>query len=193
MEEIKLPKPVKTQKTLEHCIEKRRSVRRYDSKELSLQQLSNLLWAMQGSTDTVRGFRTAPSAGALYPLEVYVFTPDGIYHYLPHKHTLEVKEKKDRRRELAAACLGQEFVEEAPVNVVICAVPHRTTRRYGERGYRYIWIEIGHAAQNLHLEAVGLGLASVPVGAFYDAKIAEILKLSEEEIPCYVIPVGYQK
>lgn len=191
MKEIKLPPPIKTNKVLEECIAKRRSIRKFKKDTLSLQQISNLLWAAQGITDKKRGFRAAPSAGATYPLELYVVKHDGVFQYIPEKHALLKILEKDIRKALSQACLGQQYVKEAPVNIVITAVFERTTRIYGERGIRYVWIEVGHAAENLHLEAVALGLGSVPIGAFYDEEVKKLINLRNTETPCYVIPVGY--
>ncbi len=193
MEEIKLPEPLKTNEKIEVCIEKRRSIRRFKKDTLSMQEISTLLWATQGITEKKREFRTAPSAGATYPLEVYLLKHDGFFRYIPSRHSLVKISDKDMRKELCKACLGQSYVEEAPIDIVITAIPERTTRYYGERGIRYVWIEVGHAAQNLHLEAVALGLGSVPIGAFHDEEIKNLMKLKENEIPCYVIPVGHPK
>lgn len=194
MEEIMLPKPtVKGDISLEECIAKRRSVRKYQSREVDLDQLGQLCWAAQGITAEKIGFRAAPSAGATYPLELYVVKSDGIFRYIPEAHKLVKLGSEDLRDSLARAALGQEFIEEAPLNFVITAVYRRTTRRYGERGEMYVHMEVGHAAQNIHLQAVALGLSSVPVGAFYDEEVSEVLSLPEEEIPLYIIPVGYKK
>ncbi|NQT23131.1 MAG: SagB/ThcOx family dehydrogenase [Candidatus Omnitrophica bacterium] len=193
MEKIKLPKPrLKGTLSLEETIQKRRSVRSYSSKELTIEEVSQLCWACQGITDK-RGFRAAPSAGAIYPLEVYILNKDGIYHYVPKTHTLEKKSDKDVRVELARACLGQHFIQEAPFDMVICAVYERVSTRYGERAIRYTDIEVGHAAQNVHLEAIALGLDSVPVGAFQDEAVSEVLGLPKNEKPIYVIPVGHKR
>ena len=189
---IKLPKArKKSEVSLEEAIEKRRSVRSFLSKDLKPEEISQLLWAAQGITDQERGLRSAPSAGACYPLEVYVVKGDGLFHYIPQTHSLETINREDLRSQLREACLGQSFVEGAPVNIVICAVFERVTDRYGSRGERYVYMEAGHCAQNIHLQAVGLGLASVPVGAFNDRMVKRILNLPEDCQPPYVIPVGY--
>lgn len=192
-EVIELPPPLKTGAGLEECIERRRSIRSFSDKPLTREELSTLLWACQGITDERRGFRAAPSAGATYPLEVYLVMEEGVFNYRPEHHQLiEVKEG-DLRRGLARAALGQGFIAQAPVNFVLAAVPERTTHRYGERGLRYIWIEMGHAAQNIHLQAVALKLGSVPVGAFRDEEVKRLLEMSEELIVGYIIPVGHPK
>jgi len=194
MEEILLPPPaVRGEMSLEECIAERRSVRRYESRKIELDQLGQLCWAAQGITEERRGFKAAPSAGATYPLELYVLRAEGLFHYIPETHTLVTLKNEDLRASLAKAALGQEFIEEAPLAFVITAVYQRTTRRYGERGIRYVHMEVGHAAQNIHLQAVALGLSSVPVGAFYDDEVSTVLSLPDEEVPVYIIPVGYKK
>ena len=186
-----LPEPrTKGNVSVEEAISNRRSVRSFSSIPLTDKMLSQLLWSAQGITDTRRRFRAAPSAGATYPLETYVVTAEGVFHYLPDKHALEEIRKGDVRKYLSKAALGQPWVQTAPVSVVFAAVPERTTRRYGQRGYMYIHMEAGHAAENLHLQAVALGLVSVPVGAFDDAEVSKVLGLPKGETPLYIIPVG---
>lgn len=192
--EIVLPQPKVTgQVSLEETISQRRSKRKFSSQQLTLGQISQLLWSAQGITDQRQGYRSAPSAGALYPMEIYLLSKDGLFHYLPQGHKLERLQQQDIRRELAAASLGQGFLQQAPINIVITAVYGRITSQYGTRGRRYTEIEVGHIAQNVHLQAVALGLSSVPVGAFDDQNVKELLKLPEEEEPLYIIPVGYPK
>jgi SagB-type dehydrogenase family enzyme len=179
--------------SLEEAIYKRRSVRSFTSQQLTWEQISQLLWATQGETDKERGFRAAPSAGALYPLEIYLLNAEGMFHYIPSGHKLEMVSKKDLRPSLARAALFQNFISEAPVSIVVCAVYGRTMRRYGQRGRRYVHIEVGHAAENLNLQAVSLGLGSVCVGAFDDQAIRSLLALPSGYEPLYIIPVGYVK
>ncbi len=195
-EEQKLPEPMTTNRSLEECLSSRRSVRSFTDDTLTTQQIATLLWAAQGVTDSSRGFRTAPSAGATFPLETYLVTRQGIFLYHPETHKLTLVKKGDKRAELALACLGQFWAGQAPCSIVLCAVPERTQGRYGERAMRYIWMEAGHAAENVLLEAVALGLGGVPIGAFADdalSKLLELDKLSEETIPLYVLPVGIPK
>lgn len=193
-EKISLPRPSKDSEiSLEYTIEHRRSIRSFKDKDLTLEQISQLLWAAQGITDKRMGLRAAPSAGALYPVELYVVKKDGLYHYLPHSHQLEKITDEDLRGDLCAAALGQASVLNAPVDIVICAVYKRVTSKYGERGIRYTDIEVGHTAQNIHLQAVALGLGSVSIGASNDATIKEILNLPKDYSPLYIIPVGYPK
>jgi len=190
---IELPKPVlKGDLSVEETIKKRRSVRSYCEKELSDEQLSQLLWAAQGITDK-RGLRAAPSAGALYPLKIYAVKKEGLFHYIPDGHSLEVISNKDLRSALAKAAWGQDFVAQAPVDIIICAVYKRIQSIYSDRAVRYTDIEVGHVAENVHLQAVALGLDSVPVGAFSDDAVSSLLGLSKEETPVYIIPVGYKR
>jgi len=194
MKKIDLPEPkIRGAVSVEEAIQKRRSVRSYAPKDLSIEDISQLLWACQGITDKERGLRAAPSAGALYPLEVYVAKKDGLFHYIPEGHKLETVSNKDVRAELSTAAYGQGYVEEAAIDIIIAAVYERITSRYGERGIRYIDMEAGHAAENVFLQAVALGLDSVAVGAFADAQVVSILKLPTGVKPLYILPVGYKR
>ncbi len=173
----------------------RRSVREYADLPLSLEEVSQLLWAAQGITSDWGG-RTAPSAGALYPLEVYLVVGSvdnlgvGVYKYQPQEHALVRVGDGDVRAELASAALRQSFVAEAAVDIVIGAVYERTTRKYGDRGVRYVHMEAGHAAQNIYLEVVALDLGTVTIGAFSDELVMDILDMPESEVPLYIMPVG---
>jgi SagB-type dehydrogenase family enzyme len=196
--EVKLPPPRERGETsLEQAIASRRSVRRYKRDSLSLDQLSQILWAAQGITDA-RGLRAAPSAGATYPLEVFVLIgrdsveglEEGVYHYNVENHSLELHKDGDLRRELSIAALDEEFIAQAPVDIVLCAIYERTSWRYGRRAERYVHMEVGHVGQNIHLQAAALGLAVVMVGAFYDEEVRRAVGLSEEVRPLYIIPLG---
>lgn len=189
---IQLPKPeLKGEKSLEECIYERESVRNYKDKTIELEKISQILWAAQGKKGEKR---TVPSAGATYPLDIYVTLKDkGFFHHNIKKHALDLITEEDLSKKLAGASLNQYFIAEAYLNVIICAVFSRTTWRYGQRGVRYVFIEIGHCAQNVHLEAVALGLASVPIGAFEDDKVIKVLDLPKKMEPLYIIPVGYAK
>lgn len=175
---------------LEQAIAQRRSVRAYVDEPLSADHISQLLWSAQGITEPRRGFRAAPSAGATYPLETYLVTAEAIFRYIPEKHALEERKRGDYRPQLAEAALGQGFVRQAPATILFTALPERTTERYGDRGTMYVHMEAGHAAQNLHLQAVALGLGSVPVGAFSEDKVERILACGKNERALYMIPVG---
>jgi SagB-type dehydrogenase family enzyme len=179
--------------TLEEILYKRRSVREFTEEQLTLEELGQLLWAAQGMTHPA-GYRTAPSAGALYPLEVYVIQQEGVYHYDPQGHRLSIHMQGDVRPELHAAALRQEPVLKAPAVFVITAVYERTEKKYGEeRGPLYVHLEAGHAAQNLLLQAVALELGAVPIGAFHDDQVKEVLSLPADQQPLYLIPVGHPK
>ena len=190
-ESISLPPPrERGPLTLEECLRRRRSVRHFRPEPLNLGQIGLLFWSAQGFR-SLEGRRTAPSAGALYPLEVYGVTPEHVLHYLPAHHTAEVTLEGDIRKDLCRASLDQEFILEAPFTLVIAAVYQRIEVKYGSRrGPRYVHFEVGHAAQNVHLEAVALGLGSVPVGAFHDERVAEVMKLPDDHRPLYLIPIG---
>ena len=181
--------------SLEHALAERRSVREFAHGALTLAQVAQLLWAAQGVTDR-DGARTAPSAGALYPLELYLVAGEvrdlapGVYRYVPGRHQLEPVAAGDVRHGLCAAALAQECVAEGAVVFVFTAVERRTTRKYGLRGVRYVHIEVGHAAQNLVLQATVLGLGSVTIGAFDDDAVAHLLHLPKGEAPLYLMPVG---
>jgi len=181
--------------SVETALDQRRSVRRFSGDPLSLSQVAQLVWAAQGKTDR-RGLRTAPSAGATYPLELLVAAgrvedlAPGIYRYRPAGHDLVSVAAGDRRQKLFDAALRQHAVAAAPAVFIFSAVYERTLNRYGERGIRYVHMEAGHAAQNLLLQAVSLDLGAVVIGAFHDRKVQQVLTISEDEHPLYLVPVG---
>jgi len=191
---IDLPKPtLHGPSSLEDALAKRRSVREFSNEPLADKLLSQILWAAQGITDP-EGYRTAPSAGALYPLETYIAIPEGLYHYEPRGHRLKRIVEGDLRPGLFEAALEQEAVRDAAAVFVIAAVYERTARKYGEaRAIRYVNMEAGHAAQNVLLEAVALGLGAVPIGAFHDTRVQKVLSLPAEQQPLYLIPVGHPR
>lgn len=177
--------------SLEQSLVSRRSIREFTPRALTSTELGQLAWACQGRTDP-RGFRTAPSAGALYPLELYVALPEGLFHYLPASHALERRAEGDLRPALQEAALGQESVGSAAAVFILAGVYERTAAKYGrERAPRYVHMEAGHAAQNLLLQAVALELGAVPVGAFEDDRVAQVLGLPRDERPLYLLPVGH--
>jgi len=193
---VRLPQPEFTgEVAVEEALLTRRSVRSFAPSALFLAELSQLLWAAQGVT-SARGHRTAPSAGALYPLEVHALVglmPEltaGVYRYRCREHTLVSTLPGETRGELCRAALGQRCVEKAPLVLLISAVYARMTATYGERGVRYTDMEAGHAAQSICLQAVALGLGSVVVGAFEESDVRRIAGLPPEEVPLYLIPVG---
>ncbi|PIS31353.1 nitroreductase [Candidatus Saganbacteria bacterium CG08_land_8_20_14_0_20_45_16] len=191
---ISLPKPVYDSSiSLEKSIAHRRSERSYLESQLSQEQLSQILWAAEGITDQTYGFRSAPSAGALYPLTIYVVEKDGVFRYLPDSHKLAKLFDDDKRPSLVRASLGQVCIREAPVSLVIAANFRITQAKYGARAFRYVCMEAGHVAENIHLQAVALGLASLAIGAFWDDVIKKDLDLPENQDPLYIIPIGYVK
>jgi len=188
---IELPQPnMDGSISLEKVIAGRRSRRNFLRETLTLEQIGQLVWAAQGQ-DTGSRYRTTPSAGATYPLEVFVVTSDDLFHYLPQKHILEVLVEKDLRSGLAGAAWGQEFIEAAPLTIVFTAQFSRTTGRYGQRGIRYVYMEAGHAAQNVGLQAEAMGLGSVAVGAFDDTSVSRLLSLPDYLEPVYMVVVGH--
>ncbi|RLG75135.1 MAG: nitroreductase [Thermoprotei archaeon] len=197
---LPLPK-LKGEVSLEEALSMRRSIREYSGKPLSLEVLAQVLWAAQGINEVKRGFRTAPSAGATYPLEVYVVVKEGgvidlkagIYHYNVFLHALELVKIGDFSEELAEAALGQRWVRDAMINLIIVAIYDRTTARYGDRGYRYVHMEVGHVGQNIYLQSCVLGLGTVAVGAFHDDQVREILSVPLNYHPLYIMPIGYAK
>jgi SagB-type dehydrogenase family enzyme len=187
---ITLPDPMrKGGMSLEETLAGRESVRNFTDAPLSAEEISQLLWSGQGITRSWGG-RTAPSAGALYPLELYIVLPHGFFHYSPKDHQLRLVSQQNYLPPLASAALGQPWVREAPAVIIITAIFERIERKYGSRGERYVKIEVGHAAQNILLQAVSLGLGAVPVGAFYDDKVKNVLHLPRDHVPFYLIPVG---
>ncbi len=196
---IPLPPPRRVSSlSVEEALLRRRSVRTYLPQPLRLEELSMLLWAAQGVSDPRRGFRTAPSAGATYPLIAYAVIGDGcveglkagVYRYVTESHSLTLHKPGDVRDELGEAAYSQEWVRSAPVTIAFSAVFSRTTLRYGRRGFRYVFMDVGHAAQNVYLMATALGLGTVAVGAFRDEGVSATLSLSAEETPIYLMPVG---
>ena len=193
MEDITtLPKPrTDGQLALEAVLAKRRSVRSFRDVQLGIDHISQLLWAAQGITSD-DGLRTAPSAGARYPIEMYAVLPEGMFRYHPTTHTMTRATDGDVRRDLCEAALQQESIVEAPLILVYAVVKARTQSRYGKgRGERYVHLDVGHSAENVLLQAVGLGLGAVPIGAFDDAKVHEVLGLPADQEVLYMIPVGY--
>jgi len=208
---IKLPPPqLKGKVSIEEAITKRRSIRRYRPESLTLSQLSQILWSAQGITRDGK-LRAAPSAGATYPLEIFAVIgkqaiiviaseakqspsreelPAGIYHYEVDSHSLGLHFRGDLRLDLARAALDQGFIADAPVNIVICAIYPRTSYTYGRRGERYVHMEVGHVGENIHLQAVALGLATVEIGAFDDEEVRKVLGLEEQIKPLYIMPIG---
>lgn len=194
---IKLPEPDAAGKShIEELLVKRRSVRRYTEKGLSEEVISRFLWAAQGISSG-EGLRTCPSAGALYPLEIHAVVGEGngldpgIYRYVAEEHALTQEVPGDMRKKLVGAALSQSMISKAAVSLVISAVYPRITGKYGKRGIRYADMEAGHAAQNIYLLGVELGIGTCSIGAFDDEEVKKVLKLPANEEPLYILPLGY--
>ena len=199
---IRLPAPLSKGKvSVEEAIKNRRTIRDFSSQAIKLVDLSQILWAAQGITGEGRLKRAAPSAGALYPLDLYILLGEkgveglksGLYHYLPPQNSLERLKDKDLKAKLAQAALGQMWIAEAPVVIVITAEYRRVTGKYGPRGVRYAHMEAGHVGENIFLQAVALNLAAGIVGAFENSKIIELMGIPADYDPLLIMPVGYRK
>jgi SagB-type dehydrogenase family enzyme len=199
---IRLPAPkLEGPVSVEAALQARQSIRDFTDQALTLGELGQVLWAAQGINRRTgeRGAppgRTAPSAGALYPLELYAVVgsveglPVGVYHYQPGRHELAVVGAGDHRSQLANVAVRQTWMREAAVTLVVAAVYARTTGKYGERGRKYVHMEVGHAAQNVYLQAAALGLGTTFVGAFQDSQVKQILGLPAAEHPLGLMPLG---
>ncbi len=199
---IKLSKPIIRKDkglTIEEAIAQRRTHRNYTDEPVSLEELSYLLYAGCGITDKDKNisFRAAPSGGALYPIELYPVVhnvkgiPCGLYHYSVQDHALELIKEGDFRTEIQDAALGQEPAGNAAVVLIFTAIPTRTTWKYQSRGWRYIYIEVGHISENIYLEATSLGLGVCAVGAFFDDKVNQLIGVDgKKEMAVYLNTVG---
>jgi len=181
--------------SVEETLLKRRSVRTYSGKALTLEEVSQLLWAAQGITNA-RGFRTAPSAAATYTLETYLVVGDvsglveGVYRYQPAGHNLVKLLDSDYRPELTRKSAGRYFIEGGAIYILFTGVYRRIARDAGDEGVKYVHMEVGHAAQNVYLQAVALGLGTVVCGGIDADGIRQVLELPESEEPLYFMPVG---
>jgi len=192
---IKLPDPVKDSKfSVERAINERRSIRTYKDAPLTLKEVSQLLWASQGTVAS--GRRAAPSAGATYPLEIFFVAGNveglkqGLYRYKNKEHSLELIREGDFRKPISDRALRQDMILKAPATIVVSAVFDRTRARYGARAERYVHMEAGHVGENIMLQATALGLGTVPVGAFIDSEVKSVLGIKED--PLYLFPVGWK-
>lgn len=192
---IQLPEPrQKGDISFEETINQRRSVREYKDEPLTLSEVSQLLWSAQGLNQ--KGSRVVPSAGALYPIEIYLVVKNvedlesAVYHYLPESHSIELYFNKEVNQKLAEIALNQSWVSEAPVKIIISGVFSRTTDKYGRRGIQYVYQESGHAAQNIYLQAESLSLGTVVVGAFDQTKVDDLFNFKAGQKVLYIMPVG---
>ena len=199
---IALPKPLAAGRmSVEEAIAKRRSIRDYARRPIPVGMLSQILWAAQGVTDARAGYRAAPSAGALYPLELYVAVTDGgvadikagVYRYGPEEHTITLVDGGDRRSKLKAAAHGQEQVGLAAVTLVLTGAFERSASKYGDRAAQYVFQESGHAAENVYLQSTALGLGTVVMGAFDEDEVRRAISLGSNEKPLYLMPIGFPR
>lgn len=193
---VRLPTPLQREGlSVERALQQRKSVRDYSNESLSLTEISQLLWAAQGLIDRT-GRRTTPSAGALYPLEIYLVAGNvtglsaGIYKYIPSQHALTKVVERDLRAALSSAALGQAAVANGAAALVVAAVYERTTQKYGDSGRRYVDMEAGHAAQNVYLEAAFLKLGTVVIGALNEKEVIGVLRMPPNETPLSILPIG---
>ncbi|MCL1993249.1 MAG: SagB/ThcOx family dehydrogenase [Spirochaetes bacterium] len=189
--------------SVEEAMAVRRSHRLFVDRALSIEQVSQILWAAYGITLPLPapqlrgGLRTVPSAGAVFPLEIYLVVGNvtgmaaGVYRYDSSAHSLTMVIEGDVREALTVAALGQPMIRTAPITLIHAADFRRIVAVYGERGHRYTWIEVGHSAQNIYLQAEALGLGTVAVGAFIDGNVSAVLQLPPEEAPLYLMPIGF--
>jgi len=196
---VPIPEPVQIGKmSVEEAIARRRSVRHFSGKPLSLRAISQILWAAQGITEPESEFRSVPSAGALYPLELYLVArkggveglPEGVYHYEPKGNRLTLIKDGDSSSDLEAATWNQGIVKEASATIVITGVFSRTAEKYGRRGSQYVYQESGHAAQSAFLQAVALGIGTVVIGAFSESAVRHAIGAELNERALYLQPLG---
>jgi len=178
--------------SFEEALSKRRSVRQFSGQPLKPADISQLAWAGQGITDREKGLRTAPSAGALYPMELYFAIPDGLFVYRPIKHSLEQILAQDVRGQLAAAASGQEAVARAGCDIVVAGSMKKLAAQFRNEARKYVWLEAGHIAQNIQLQAVCLGLGSVAIGGFDTIAVSRICRLTRDLSPIYIMCIGHQ-
>ncbi len=188
----KLPKPsLQSNISIEEAIQSRRSVRNFSDQLPSINQIAQLCWAAQGITDDTKQFRAAPSAGALFPTELYIITQNGVHHYNPHTHSLHLHMNEDVRPQLRKIAYDQEVITTAPITFAVASVIDRVAAKYGSRAERYCLIEAGHVAQNVFLQAEALNMAGVAVGAYEDSDAKKILKLPQDHELLYLLPIGF--
>jgi SagB-type dehydrogenase family enzyme len=197
-----LPKPLASGRmSVEEAIAKRRSIRDYLVRPIATDELSQVVWAAQGITNAQDGYRAAPSAGALYPLEVYISVREGgvvdvqagVYHYGPEKHVITLIKSGDCSSQLQTAAYGQEQVGLAAVSIVLAGVLERAASKYGDRAAQYVFQESGHAAENVYLQSTALGLGTVVMGAFDEEQVSRAIGLRPDEKPLCIMPIGFPR
>lgn len=197
---VKLPAPDPGGMTVEKAIAIRRSIRAFTEQPVTLQQVAQLLLSANGITHKfqARTMRAAPSAGALYPIDLYVLAhhvtglDSGLYHFRPKDSSLESVKAGDHSAAIHEASLGQESVGPSPVTLVLTARFDRSTRKYADRGYRYAYIDAGAICENVYLQATSLGLGTVAVGAFYDDAMNKLIGIDgKSEATLLIMPVGF--
>ncbi len=197
-----LPSPVLNGNvSVEQAIENRRSIRQFSNDSITLDNLSQILWSAQGITDSEKGLRAAPSAGQVYPLEIYVFVgingvsglQEGVYHYVPVNNSLEKIMDGDLRGELSGIANNQPWVKQAPVDILITGNYRKMINKYTERelSTRFVNLEAGHAGENIYLQSEALGLVTVSLGSMNEEQLIQSFKLPENENPIYIFPVGH--
>ena len=207
---IKLPAPYHDGKvSLENALNNRRSIREYSEDSLSISEISQILWAAQGITQKIEnplsywrgeqwmgGLRTAPSAGGLYPIELYIAVgkvkglSQGLYKYNPQQHTIINVLEGDKRVDISNAALKQSCIRRGAVSIIIIGVYKRTSFKYGKRAEQYVQIECGAVCQNIYLQSYALDLGTVFVGAFKDDSLKFTLNIPEDEYPLGIMPIG---
>jgi len=199
---VKLPSPVFEGMSVEKAIRERRSERSFTNRSMSLEQLAQILFSAYGITSSSSGydFRAAPSGGALYPIEVYVIAnnveslANGFYHFQISDSSLELIKEGDFSKNIHRAANRQDAVGSSPITLVFTARFDRMTAKYADRGYRYIYIEVGAICENVYLQAVSLGLGTVAVGAFNDDAVNELLEIDGlSEATLLLMPVGFPR
>jgi SagB-type dehydrogenase family enzyme len=189
---IQLTDPnLKGDMSLEEALAKRRSVRQFSSEPIKRSQISQLAWAGQGITEPQRGLRTAPSAGATYPIELLFAIPEGLFVYRPVDHSLMQIGNQDIRSGLAAAASMAESVAGAGCDIIVAGSIRKLTDQYKDNARKFMYMEAGHIAQNIQLQAVCLGLGSVTVGGFDTKEVRKVSNLTRTLDPLYIICVGY--
>ncbi|MHC4166061.1 MAG: DJ-1/PfpI family protein [Planctomycetota bacterium] len=189
---IQLTDPNLTGKlSFEQALVRRRSVREFSTEPLTRSEIGQLAWAGQGVTDAQRGLRTAPSAESLYPMELFIATSEGLFNYRPTEHSLQQTMEQDIRGELARATLTPDPVAGAACSIIIAGSSRRITNRVGSKSRIFVAMEAGHIAQNIQLQAVCMGLGSVPIGGLDPTAVRKICRISRELEPLYVICVGH--